>query len=188
MKEIALHILDIAQNSIRAGATEIKISVNESPSDDILRVIIDDNGCGMDEVTLNSASDPYFTSRTTRKVGLGLSLLKMNAVMTGGDMQIASSPGAGTKVTATFGYIHVDRPPLGDMSGTITLLITANPCINIEYEHTCGDSSWSISTAEIKEALGGNSVADIQIVKHLRELINENISDIQKEALKYDKN
>lgn len=179
MKELALHILDIAQNSIRAGARDIRITLSEQLFSDWLEIIIADNGCGMDELTLEKAADPYYTSRTTRKVGLGLSLLKMNAELAGGTMTIKSEKGIGTTVTATFRYSHVDRPPMGDLSGTVALLISGNPSINFIYEHILNANRWTISTSEIKEVLGESSVSDIHIVRHLKELIDENIADLK---------
>jgi hypothetical protein len=178
MKEIALHILDITQNSIRAQASEISIRVDESPAAGLLTLTIADNGKGMDEETCKKAADPWFTSRTTRKVGMGLPLLQMNADLSGGGMAIVSSPGKGTTVTATFGYSHVDRPPLGDVSGTIALLICANPQINIIYSHLFNGKTWEISTGEISEALGKDAISDLNIVKYLKEIIKDNISAI----------
>jgi len=178
MKEIALHIMDIAQNSIRAGADEIMISVSEAPSSDTFTMTINDNGKGMDEETRRKATDPWFTSRTTRRVGMGLPLLQMNARLSGGEMIITSAPGQGTKVAATFGYHHLDRPPLGDVSGTIALLISANPAINIIYTHSFEGTEWSISTAEIIEELGFEAVTDLTIVRSLKEIISENLAEI----------
>lgn len=188
MKEIALHILDIAQNSIRAGADEIRIILGESIAADRLSLVISDNGKGMDAESCRKAADPWFTSRTTRKIGMGLPLLKMNAGLSGGDMTIDSSPGLGTTVKATFGYSHLDRPPLGDVSGTIALLILSNPGINIIYTHRYEEAEWSISTREIKEELGEEAVTDLTIVRALREIINENVAEIRNFQSGYDKN
>ncbi len=178
MKEIALHIMDIAQNSIRAGAGEISVTIEEVPSADMLTLTIADNGSGMDEETIRKAADPWFTSRTTRRVGMGLPLLQMNATLAGGEMKITSAPAKGTTVTATFGYSHYDRPPLGDVSGTIALLISANPAINIIYTHSFEGTEWSISTREIKEELGEEAVTDLTIVRSLKEIISENVREI----------
>ena len=187
MKEIGLHIMDIVQNSIRAGAGEITVTLNESVTDDTLILTVADNGKGMDEETLRKATDPWFTSRTTRKVGLGLPLLQMNASLSGGGVTIDSSPGTGTTVTASFRYTHVDRPPLGDVSGTIALMILSNPSINIVYSHICEGTVWSISTSEIKEALGEEAVTDLTIVRQIREIINENVAEIRNFQQGYDK-
>lgn len=178
MKEIALHIMDIAQNSIRAGASEIMITIDESPATDTLTLTIADNGKGMDEDACAKAASPWFTSRTTRKVGMGLPLLQMNAALSGGAMNIASVQSKGTTVTATFGYSHVDRPPLGDTGGTIALLILSNPSINMVYTHRFDGMQWSISTREIKDELGEEAVTDLMIVRSLKEIISENLSEI----------
>ncbi len=187
MKEIALHILDITQNSIRAGADMISVRLRESVGADTLTLSVQDNGRGMDPETCRKAADPFFTSRKTRKVGMGLPLLQMNASMSGGRMTIESEPGKGTTVTATFGYSHVDRPPLGDVSGTIALLIMANPHINIIYTHSFEGSDWSISTRQIKEELGEDAVTDLTIVRSLREIINENVAEVRNFQPGYDK-
>ncbi len=179
MKEIALHILDIAQNSIRAGATEISVTVDESPATDLFTLTIADNGKGMDEEMCKKAVDPWFTSRTTRKVGMGLPLLQMNADLSDGGLTIASSPGRGTTVAATFRYSHVDRPPQGDISGTIALLISANPALNIIYLHCFDGRKWEISTKEISEILGEDAITDLKIVKYLKEIISGNISELK---------
>jgi anti-sigma regulatory factor (Ser/Thr protein kinase) len=187
MKEIALHILDIAQNSVRAASGQINISISESVSADTVTLVIADNGRGMDRESCEKAADPYFTSRKTRKVGMGLPLLQMNAAMSGGRMTIESEPGYGTTVTAIFGYSHVDRPPLGDVSGTIALLIMSNPAINIIYRHCCEEKEWSISTREIREELGEDAVTDLTIVRSLREIINENVAEVRNFKSVYDK-
>jgi anti-sigma regulatory factor (Ser/Thr protein kinase) len=187
MKEIGLHIMDIVQNSVRAGAAEISITLNESISCDTLTLTVADDGKGMDEGTCRRATDPWFTSRTTRRVGLGLPLLQMNACLSGGSMTIESVPDKGTTVTATFGYSHVDRPPLGDVSGTIALLILSNPCINIIYNHRCEGKGWSISTRDIKEELGEDAVTDLTIVRPLKEIINENVLSLRNIEAGYDK-
>ena len=187
MKEIGLHIMDIVQNSIRAGAGEIRITLIESIADDTLTLTVTDDGRGMDAEACKRATDPFFTSRTTRKVGLGLPLLQMNAGLSGGGVTIDSAPGRGTTVTATFGYSHVDRPPLGDVSGTIALLIVSNPGINIIYSHYCEGNSWSISTREVKDELGEDALTDLTIVRPLNEIINENVSAMRNIEVGYDK-
>lgn len=187
MKELALHILDIAQNSIRAGAGEIRISISESSADDLLTVIISDNGKGMDQETLHKAADPFFTSRKTRRVGLGLPLLSMNAALSGGEMQITSSPGVGTAVTASFRLSHIDRPPVGDIGGTVSFLITANPSINIAYIYSADGQSWGVTTQEIRDALGETSITDLKVVKYLREMITENTNELTNAKSGHDK-
>ena len=127
MRELSLNVMDIVQNSVRAGASLITVQVAESKKHDTLTITITDNGCGMSAEQVKSVIDPFFTTRTTRKVGLGVPLFKMEAEMTGGSFQIDSEKGKGTKVTAVFRPSHVDMIPLGDIASVIHLLITCNP-------------------------------------------------------------
>jgi hypothetical protein len=180
MKELALHILDITQNSVRAKATGIKIGIKESPLANTLVITITDNGCGMSAEVLKNAIDPFYTSRTTRRVGLGLPLLRMNADLAGGGMDITSEPGKGTTVTATFSLNHIDRPPMGDIAGTIALIISGNPAIDFFFSYCFEYEEWSIDTHELKEALGDTPVNDLKVVKYLKEMINENIEELKK--------
>ena len=119
MKDLSSHMMDIVQNSIRAEASWIQIRICEDPEADLFLIEIQDNGCGMDEATLARVRDPFFTSRTVRKVGLGIPLLQQNAERTGGKVSIVSQPGQGTTLTARFGHSHLDRPPLGDVAETL---------------------------------------------------------------------
>ena len=115
MRELSLNVLDIAQNSISAGASEVEITVEEISSASKMTIIIKDNGCGMDEETVRNVMDPFYTTRTTRKVGMGVPLFKMAAESTGGSFDIVSELGVGTTVTAVFGLSNIDRMPLGDI-------------------------------------------------------------------------
>ncbi|MCL2695764.1 MAG: ATP-binding protein [Clostridiales bacterium] len=131
MKELSLHILDIAQNAVVAGATLLEISIREA--DGLLELEIGDNGRGMDAALLAKVADPFTTTRDTRKVGLGLPLLRLAAEQTGGVMTIASQPGQGTRVTATFHLGHMDCAPLGNINETLLTLLTGNPEMDIVY-------------------------------------------------------
>jgi len=135
MQDLSLHVLDIVENSIRAGAKEVEISIDEDVAADRLEVTIRDDGAGMDQVTLGKALDPFFTTKTVRKVGLGLSLFREAARATGGDMTVQSKPGKGTRVKATFQHSHVDRQPMGDLAKTLEILIIANPEVRFRYYH-----------------------------------------------------
>ena len=154
MKELSLNILDIVQNSVKAGATRIDILITEKPAEDYLAIEIIDNGCGMDAEFLARVTDPFTTTRTTRKVGLGIPFFKMAAESTGGDFTITSQPGKGTRVKATFGYHHIDRMPMGDLVSTITLLIQGNPEIDFVYTHEYEDRKLEFSCHEVREQLG----------------------------------
>lgn len=181
MKELALHILDITQNSVRAKATLVGISIVESSLNDTLTITITDNGCGMSKEILSNVTDPFYTSRTTRRVGLGLPLLKMNALQSGGEMNITSEPGKGTTVTASFSFSHIDRPPMGDIAGTMALIISGNPVIDFLFSYKVETNEWELDTRELREALGETPVNDLKVVKYLKEMINENIDDLKKE-------
>jgi hypothetical protein len=179
MKDISLHILDIVQNSISANATMIEISIDESQAENTYCVRIKDNGKGMTQEMAKKVLDPYVTSRTTRKVGLGLPLLMLNAERTGGHLSITSDYGKGTEVEALFVYNNIDRIPLGDMAGTIVLLASANPLIEFVYTHTVNSVQYIFDTREIKEALDEVAINDVHIFKYLKEMINENLQEIK---------
>jgi hypothetical protein len=179
MKDLSLHILDIVQNSISAKATFIEISIDENHEANTYFVRIKDNGKGMPKEMLEKVTDPYVTSRTTRKVGLGLPLLKMNAERTGGNLKISSEEGKGTEVEAEFINDNIDRLPLGDIAGTIVILASANPTIEFIYTHTVDGEQYIFDTREIKEALEDISINDVHIFKYLKEMINENLQEIK---------
>lgn len=135
MEDLSLHVLDIVENSIRAGAKEVEIRIDEDVAKDRLEIEIQDDGAGMDVSTMEKALDPFFTTKSVRKVGLGLSLFREAARAAGGDLVLRSKPGRGTYVKATFRYSHVDRQPLGNMAETLRTLIIANPDVRFRYLH-----------------------------------------------------
>ncbi|HKK68611.1 MAG TPA: ATP-binding protein [Bacteroidales bacterium] len=179
MKEISLHILDIVQNSITAGATEIIVDVDEQVPKNRYVVEINDNGCGMDEAQLKQVDDPFYTTRTTRKVGLGLSLFKQNAEQSGGSFHVESVKEKGTKVTAVFGFDNIDRPIMGDIAGTMTLLIGANPEIRFIYNHHTPLSDFEFDTEEAKHELEGLSINNPNVLKMIKEIILDNLELIE---------
>ena len=178
MKELALHIMDIVQNSIVANANQINITVNEDADDDLMHIIISDNGKGIPADVLSRVTDPYTTSRTTRKVGMGIPLLKDACEISGGELQIHSEVGKGTTLTATLGLNHIDRQPLGDIAGVVTLLVTANPTIDFTYTHRRGDSNFLFCTKEVKEVLEGVPLNTPEVGKMLREMITSNLEEL----------
>ena len=178
MKDLSLHILDIVENSISAKATFIEISIVENHQANTFWVTIKDNGKGMSQEMANKVTDPYVTSRTTRKVGLGLPLLKMNAERTGGKLKIVSEEGKGTEVKALFINDNIDRLPLGDIAGTIVILASANPMIEFVYSHSVDGEQYIFDTREIKEALEDVAINDNHIFKYLKEMVNENLKEI----------
>lgn len=171
-----MHIMDILQNSTRAKATEIGLDVFLDSAKDTLTLVFKDNGCGMDEEMVKNVINPFFTTRTTRKVGLGLPLLKQNTEMTGGSMNIESKVGVGTTVTAVFGLSHIDTPPMGDLAGTMVLTISANPDIRFLFHYKRDDEvDYLLDTNEVYEILDGMSIQDPDVIESLKEMILENI-------------
>jgi K+-sensing histidine kinase KdpD len=151
MEDLSLHILDIVENSIRAHAKKIEIKIIEEQKKDLLTIEIIDDGKGMDKKTLKNVLDPFFTTKNTRRVGLGLSLLAQSAEESGGSIKIESKPGQGTKVKAVFGYSHIDRKPLGDVNKSLKVLIAANPDINFIYEYQKDNANYYLDTKGIKK-------------------------------------
>lgn len=178
MKDLSMHIMDIIQNSITAGASNIGLEISEDSTIDILRITISDNGKGMTADFAASVTDPYVTSRTTRKVGLGLPLLKQNAERTGGSLTIKSEPGKGTEVTADFIMSNYDRPPLGDIAGTIVLLAAANLKTRFTYRHLTAKGEYRFDTKEVNEMLEGMPISEPGVIRFLKEMINENLHEI----------
>ncbi len=152
MKELSLHLLDVARNSVTAGARHIDLVLEEDGATS--RMVITDDGCGMSPEFLAQATDPFVTTRTTRKVGLGLALLRMTAEQTGGRLEIESEVGVGTTVTALFRTDNIDCPPMGDLSGTVALLIQGGPDVEWTWKHTTPKGSYTLNTSQLREILG----------------------------------
>lgn len=181
MNELSLHILDICQNSIKANATLIEIIVEENIDLNLFRITIHDNGHGMDEQTLSSVADPFFTTRSTRKVGLGISLFKMAAEQCNGSLKITSKVGYGTSVITTFEHDHIDRAPLGDIAETLMILLLNDVGIDIFYKHSYNNKDYVLDTREIKQVLGGIPLTDYDVIAWVKNNINEGITTILKE-------
>jgi anti-sigma regulatory factor (Ser/Thr protein kinase) len=179
MEELAVHILDIVQNSVRAGAKLIKVYVMEDAAADRLEITIEDNGSGMDEETIAKLRDPFFTTRDTRPVGLGIPLLTQMAQLADGDVQIESELGVGTKLTATFGHSHIDRPPLGDLAGTVWTIVISNPRIEIEYVHTIDGRAFELDTREIKKLLNIKKAFTPKFAMYLGDYIREGEEELK---------
>ncbi len=178
MKEISLHIMDIMQNSVVAGATLVELILDEQPDKDYLTFTVTDNGCGMSEDLLKRVVDPYTTGRTTRRVGLGIPLVKLACENTGGELGIQSEVGKGTTLSAKFGYHHIDRAPVGDMAQTIHQLITAYEEIDFIYKHLVGDKEFSLDTRELKKILNGVSFKEPEVTMWLLEYLKEGENEI----------
>ena len=153
MKELSLHLLDVAKNSVSARAERIDLTLEEDDAR-CYRLTIADNGCGMSPEFLAQVTDPFTTTRTTRKVGLGLPLLRMTAEQTGGSLEIESRVGEGTTVTALFHGSHIDCPPLGDLSGTVALLIQGAPDVEWTWKRTTPKGTYTLDTRQLREILG----------------------------------
>lgn len=179
MKSLADHIVDVAQNSIRAKSTWIEISIEEDYANDICCLQISDNGNGMGEEVLKQAANPFFTTRKTRKVGMGLALLKYNAETANGYFSISSASGKGTTVKAIFKHSHFDRPPFGDIWNAVYQVMFCNPHTEIVYIHKTGKGEFSISTSEIAGALDGVPMQNREIGEAITSMIRNNIKSIQ---------
>lgn len=179
MQELSLNILDIAQNSIRAGANLIGISVVRSMIDNKMTIIVEDNGCGMSKEKIEQVTNPFFTTRTTRPVGLGVPFFKMSAEMTGGNFKIESEVGAGTTVTATYVLDHIDLMPLGDMASTMVSLISVNPEIDFTYRYGYNGKEFLLDTREIKQILEGLPVNSPEVLMFIKEFIEENTKQVE---------
>jgi signal transduction histidine kinase len=148
MEDLSLHILDIAENSISASAKRIEIRIDEDETNDLLTIEIKDDGKGMDEQTLQKVLDPFFTTRTTRRVGLGLSLLAQATRESDGKIELDSKPGVGTTIKANFRFSHLDRKPMGDIDETIRTLVVGHPGIDFLYEHRKNKTIYHFDTRE----------------------------------------
>ncbi len=179
MRTIADHILDIVQNSIRAKATLIEVMVEEDKKNDLYVVKITDNGCGMNEETLKKATDPFFTSRNTRKVGLGLSLLKQKAEDANGRFSIKSEENKGTEVTAEFQFSNIDRPPLGDIWNSYYFTLPGNERLKLIYRHKTRSGEFKIQSDEIWSMLEGVCIQNAEIKNAIIEIIKNNLTDIK---------
>ena len=174
-----MHILDIVQNSVSANATEIKIDIKESVNRNLLKITVADNGCGMDEEFLKNVTDPFTTTRSTRKVGLGIPLFKLAAEQAGGCFDIKSQKGVGTEVMAEFEYDNIDRSPIGDMAGTIVSLISVNETVDFVYSHCTDKGEFIFDTKEIRNTLGDVPLSEYEVLNWIEGYINEGIMSIE---------
>ena len=181
MNELSLYILDITMNSVRAGASEISVTLTET--DETFTFSVSDNGCGMTKEQLEKLSNPFFTTRKTRKVGLGIPFLKMLAEMTGGHVTIESvheslSEQHGTTTTAVFMKNHIDFIPLGDITETFITLIQGSPDINFTFTHTAPGGKVFLSCAQLREILGEISLAEPEILNWIEGNLREQYAEM----------
>lgn len=182
MKELSLNILDITENSVKAGATLTEININET--DDNLVLTIIDDGHGMTAEILDSVTSPFTTTRTTRKVGMGIPLLKLAAEQTGGEVEITSKHESeypdnhGTIVKAVFYKNHIDFTPLGDVVATVTTLIQGHPDTDFLFIHSKGENEVRLDTRELRQMLEGVPLDTYEVIKWIEEYLNEQYSEI----------
>ncbi|MCB2189581.1 MAG: ATP-binding protein [Deltaproteobacteria bacterium] len=182
MLELSLHILDLVENCLNAGATLVTVEITEKQAENFLEIIIEDNGRGMTPEFLARATDPFTTTRTTRRVGLGLSLMQANAQAWGGGLELASQVGQGTRVRIWCELDHVDRQPLGDWAGSLVGLILTQPTVDFVYRHTVDDDDVELDTRELKEEAGAGVVQDALVMKQLAEQIREALAELGSRA------
>ena len=183
MRELALNILDIAENSLRAGAKLVRITLAADFAKDEMRISVEDDGCGMSEEMAARVADPFTTTRTTRKVGMGIPLFKMAAEMADGTFSITSEKGVGTTVTATFVLDHIDRAPLGDLADTVVTLIGGECRSDFVFDVRVDGKGFVFDTRELKAELDGVPVGEPEVLVFVRDMIKENLIDIGGEEL-----
>ncbi len=172
MEDLSLHILDIAENSITAGADRINIKIVEDMRKNLLVLEISDNGRGMDPEMFKHACDPFHTTRTTRKVGLGIPLLAQAARECRGDIQVSTAKGKGSTITASFQHDHIDRKPLGDIEKTLIVLIAGSPDIDFIFEHIKDEKTYVLDTAYIKKELDGVPINAPEVIRIIKDDIS----------------
>jgi len=178
MNELSLYILDISENSIHANSKNLYLEINENKENNILTIIFKDDGKGMDTETLKRVTDPFYTTRKTRKVGLGIPLFKELCELCEGNLKIESIVDVGTTVTATFKLDSIDLPPLGSIEETLYCLIYNEQNVDIYYKQVKNDKEFILDTKEIKETLDGVPLNDIEVSSWLKEFINEGIKEL----------
>ncbi len=181
--EISLHVLDIAQNSIKAGATRIRIEIAADTAAKRLLVAVKDNGCGMDSRQLSQCMDPFFTSRTTRRVGLGIPFLKQSAECTSGSFWIRSQAGAGTELAAEYHMGHIDCIPLGDINATMYSLILMNEAIDFYYRYAVDGREFVLDTSKMRGLLGDMPLGSSEVAAFIREYLEENKREADQEEI-----
>ena len=182
MLELSLHILDIAENSTRAGAKTVFIDIVEDAERDLLTLEIRDDGSGMSKEVLKKATDPFFSTKKVRNIGLGLPMLAQAAERTGGALAIESKGGEGTRVTAEFRLSHIDRQPLGDMGSTLVTLITGNADVDFVYRHRHNDREYILDTRVIRKEIGEVAINHVKVLTFIRAHVQGGLEDIGSEA------
>lgn len=177
MRELSMHILDLAQNSISAGATRLEIEVGADTAVDRLTISLQDDGLGMDADFVAAVRDPFVTTRTTRRVGLGIPMFAEAARICDGRLAIQSSPGKGTYLAATFRLSHIDRAPLGDIASTLVSIIAANPDLRLKYTQRVDGRAFTLDTDELKAHLDGIPLSEAPVLRWIRDYVEEGTSE-----------
>jgi anti-sigma regulatory factor (Ser/Thr protein kinase) len=180
MEDLSLHLLDIAENSVKAQAKLVSIIIEESENEDRLSVTILDDGRGMDEETKAKALDPFFSTKKERRIGLGLSLLREAAMSANGHFSLESEPNQGTKVVATFQASHIDTKPLGDIPQTLITLIVGNPTVDLLYRHKTDESEYVLDTKDIKSQLNGIPINSPEVLHIIKNNIKEGLAKLRR--------
>jgi len=178
MKELSLHILDIGQNSITAKSSLIELEIIEAFARDELTIKIKDNGIGMDEETVKKVIDPFYTTRTTRKVGLGISMFKANAELCSGWLRISSELGVGTEIATLFKHSHIDRAPLGNMADTIMTMVMGIGDADLRYKHVYNSQEFVFDTQEIREILGGVPLDNLDVMLWVKGYVADGLENL----------
>jgi len=181
MRELSLHILDVLENSLEAGATAVELVIEEDRPGDRLTITIQDNGRGMSQAELDRIFDPFFTTRSTRHVGLGIPLFKAAAERCNGSLTVTSQPGRGTMVQADFQHSHIDRAPLGNVALTLSVAILAGS-FDMHYVHRLDGREFEFDTADIRAELGEIPLAHPTVRKWLQEFIAEGEKKLGRES------
>ena len=179
MKELSMHIMDIVQNSVRAKADRVTVDITEDERSNILSFSITDNGCGMERAFVEKLTDPFTTSRNTRKVGLGIPLLVQTCEQCGGTLTIESAVGEGTCVTAVLAYDNIDRPPMGDIENSMYLMILMNPGIMLKFVYSVNGAVYTLDMDEVYGILGDVPIDSPEISSWLKENISEGLTEIR---------
>jgi hypothetical protein len=182
MLELSLHILDIVENSTRAGAKSVYITLVEDRAVDILSLEIRDDGAGMTEDMLKKVIDPFFTTKTVRKVGLGLPMLAQAAERAGGKFTMEAKNGEGVRVAAEFRLSHIDRQPLGDIASSLVTLIAGNTDVDFIYRHRHNEGEFILDTREVRKEIEGVPINAMDVLHLMREHIQEGLKEISSEA------
>ncbi len=179
MEELSLHILDIVENSVSAGATLVEIRIEyrfgEKPW---LTITVRDNGRGMSPEVAGRVSDPFYTTRTTRKVGLGTALFRQTAELAGGSFRVWSEPGKGTEVAAELNPLHLDAVPMGDLGGTYGVLVQTSPGVELVLHAVCDGREFTADTRQFREILGDVPLDTPEVIAFLTEFVRENFAEI----------